>query len=344
MPRKIPGFLLFILATYVTFPAEGQKNQLKSMRCDQKLIFRKYTPCTTCKLFLGRVDCPDGWERVTLKPEKCRYTVDLAENTLSILGCTIMCKKEVEEKKCCPGFWGTECYECPGGSENICNQHGTCLDGIQNNGTCICDANYGGYACQDCKDEVHFGPDCQSVCECQHGFCNHGPSGDGKCTCYAGYTGPKCDQELHSCGDVICDANSICVVKDGKAECECIPGYRKTGIKCLAQDPCSSSPCSSPAVCKTVGVTKYQCACAEGYQGNGRVCQPINPCLDNNGGCPINTTNCFVQGPGKSYCLCKPRLSIGVEGGNDCRPIRRCPNYYCHISAQKCEVTPDGTF
>ncbi|KAM6468194.1 stabilin-1 isoform 1-T1 [Liasis olivaceus] len=344
MPRKIPGFLLFILATCVTFPAEGQKNQLKSMRCDQKLTFRKNIPCTTCKPFLGRVDCPHGWERVSITPEKCRYTVDLGENTLSILGCTIMCKKDVEEKKCCPGFWGTECYECPGGSENICNRHGTCLDGIQNNGTCICDANYGGYACQDCKDEIHFGPDCQSVCECQHGFCNHGPSGDGKCTCYAGYTGPKCDQELRSCGDVICDTNSICVVKDGKAECECIPGYRKTGIKCLAQDPCSSSPCSSPAVCKTVGVTKYQCTCAEGYQGNGRVCQPINPCLDNNGGCPINTTNCFMQGPGKSYCLCKPGLSIGVEGGNHCRPTRRCPNYYCHISAKMCEVTPDGTF
>lgn len=28
--------------------------------------------------------------------------------------------------------------ECPGGSENPCNGHGTCLDGIQQNGTCIC--------------------------------------------------------------------------------------------------------------------------------------------------------------------------------------------------------------
>lgn len=28
--------------------------------------------------------------------------------------------------------------ECPGGSENPCSGHGTCLDGIQQNGTCIC--------------------------------------------------------------------------------------------------------------------------------------------------------------------------------------------------------------
>lgn len=28
--------------------------------------------------------------------------------------------------------------ECPGGSQNPCSGHGTCLDGIQQNGTCIC--------------------------------------------------------------------------------------------------------------------------------------------------------------------------------------------------------------
>lgn len=32
----------------------------------------------------------------------------------------------------------TYLLECPGGSENPCNGHGTCLDGIQQNGTCIC--------------------------------------------------------------------------------------------------------------------------------------------------------------------------------------------------------------
>lgn len=39
-----------------------------------------------------------------------RYTVKLGENTLSLSGCYRTCKKEIEEKKCCPGFWGTECY------------------------------------------------------------------------------------------------------------------------------------------------------------------------------------------------------------------------------------------
>uniref|UniRef100_A0A670YC37 Stabilin 1 n=1 Tax=Pseudonaja textilis TaxID=8673 RepID=A0A670YC37_PSETE len=239
-------------------------------------------------------------------------TLKLGENILSMLGCTYICTKEHKEKECCPGYWGPECYECPGGSENICNQHGICLDGIGKNGTCICNANYGGFACQRCKDENHFGPDCQSVCECQNGICNHGPSGDGKCKCYPGYAGPKCDQEVRDCGGVICEANSLCVVKNGKAECDCMPGYRKTGIHCIAPDPCHFFPCSPYAVCKTFNVTKYQCTCAEGYQGNGRICQVRQPCLDNNGGCPINTTICVTRSRGKVNGALQCTLIVAV--------------------------------
>ncbi|KAM3848234.1 stabilin-1 [Vipera latastei] len=342
MPRKILGLVLFILATRATFQDEGQKNQLKSMRCNRKFTYRKTTSCTTCALISRRVRCPHGW-RPTVRPNQCRYTVNLGENTLSILGCSYMCKKEVEEEQCCPGSWGSECYECPGGSDNVCNQHGTCLDGIANNGTCICNANYGGFACQDCKDEKHFGPDCQSVCECQHGICNHGPSGDGQCTCYAGYAGPKCDQEVPNCGGVICEANSLCVVKNGKAECDCVPGYKKIGIHCLAQDPCNSFPCSPHAVCKTVGETKYQCVCAEEYQGNGRVCQVRNPCLFNNGGCPIHT-NCINNGGGKANCACKAGMQRKNYGTYECILTNECSRYFCDSSVQRCEMTPDGSF
>lgn len=28
--------------------------------------------------------------------------------------------------------------ECPGGAETPCNGRGTCLDGIDGNGTCVC--------------------------------------------------------------------------------------------------------------------------------------------------------------------------------------------------------------
>uniref|UniRef100_A0A8C0H5Q2 Stabilin 1 n=1 Tax=Chelonoidis abingdonii TaxID=106734 RepID=A0A8C0H5Q2_CHEAB len=231
----------------------------------------------------------------------------LRDNTLSLLGCSHMCKKEIEEKKCCPGFWGTECYECPGGPEKPCSGHGTCLDGITRNGTCTCEGRYGGFACQDCLDENLFGPDCQSVCECQHGVCNHGISGDGSCTCHGGYTGPKCDQELPLCRGVACGNKAQCVVMNGMAICDCILGYAPLSSLCLriAQDPCTSSPCSSLAVCKALSPEKYECTCKDGYHGDGKICQPINPCIINNGGCPENTTVCIYKSPGKVSCVCK---------------------------------------
>lgn len=33
--------------------------------------------------------------------------------------------------------------ECPGGAETPCNGHGTCLDGIAGNGTCVCQVKVG---------------------------------------------------------------------------------------------------------------------------------------------------------------------------------------------------------
>uniref|UniRef100_A0A8B9CVC7 Stabilin 1 n=1 Tax=Anser brachyrhynchus TaxID=132585 RepID=A0A8B9CVC7_9AVES len=228
-----------------------------------------------------------------------RYTVKLGENTLVQPGCYHICTKEIEEKKCCPGFWGTECYECPGGSENPCSGHGTCLDGIQRNGTCICKEQYSGFACQNCRDENRFGPDCQSVCDCVHGKCNSGVNGNGSCTCYGGYTGIRCDQELPLCKGVMCEANSECTVKDGTAVCDCKQGYRKSGSHCLAQNPCASSPCSPFAVCNVLRPEKYQCTCKEGFQGDGKICQPINPCVDNNGGCSENSTICMYKRPGE---------------------------------------------
>uniref|UniRef100_A0A670IMJ0 Stabilin 1 n=1 Tax=Podarcis muralis TaxID=64176 RepID=A0A670IMJ0_PODMU len=182
------------------------------------------------------------------------------------------------------------------------------------------------------------GPDCQSVCECQHGICNHGPSGDGSCTCYAGYTGPKCDQELLNCGGVICEANSICVVKGGQSRCECLPGYKKNGIYCQDQDPCSSYPCSSFATCKTLGPNKYECTCKAGYLGNGKICQPINPCLTDNGGCPRNSSLCSYIRPGEARCLCKPGFIR--HGDKDCFSTLSCQPHNCDRSA-KCEIDPD---
>ncbi|XP_048347256.1 stabilin-1 isoform X3 [Sphaerodactylus townsendi] len=340
MKMKPHVLFFFLPAICLIYTAKGQKNKLKSMQCNRKLTFTQNTPCTSCAV-ANRLACPLGWIKTSSLAEKgCRYTVQLEEITLSLSGCSHTCKKDIEENLCCPGYWGSECYECPAGFGKPCSGHGTCLDGITGNGSCICKDNYGGYACQDCWDDTHFGSDCQSVCECQHGICNHGISGDGGCTCYGGYTGPRCDQDP-LCRSVFCGDKSHCVVKDGQASCECSPGYKKFGTSCQVQDPCRSSPCSSFAVCKTLGAAKYECTCQYGYQGDGRICQPINPCVNNNGDCPENSTYCKFLSPGKSICVCKPGMT-GVNPAMGCTSNSGCRLYRCEKNA-KCETGPDGT-
>uniref|UniRef100_U3K2S4 Stabilin 1 n=1 Tax=Ficedula albicollis TaxID=59894 RepID=U3K2S4_FICAL len=309
------------------------------MRCNVKTMFTLNTACTSCAA-VPKVLCPRGWLKTTQRSgvRGCRYPVKLGENTLSLPGCHHMCKKEIEERKCCPGFWGTECYECPGGSENPCNGHGTCLDGIQQNGTCVCQEQYSGYGCQNCRDENHFGPDCQSECDCVHGECSSGTAGNGSCTCYGGYTGPRCDQELPLCRGVTCEANSECVVRDGAALCDCKLGYTKQGSTCQAQDPCAPSPCSPFAVCKVLGPRTYECTCKEGFQGDGKICQPINPCVDRNGGCPENSTICVYRRPGevRPGTSRRPPSSECLAFPSDCR------QYLCDLTAT-CEINSQGT-
>ncbi|OXB60701.1 hypothetical protein ASZ78_011541 [Callipepla squamata] len=147
--------------------------------------------------------------------------------------------------------------------------------------------------------------------------------------------------EPASARGVSCESNSECVVKDGTAMCDCKLGYKKSGSICIAQDPCTSSPCSPFAVCKSLGPRKYQCTCKEGYQGDGRVCQPINPCVDNNGGCPENSTNCIYKGPGEASCVCKPGMTARPPSQECFAVASDCRMYFCDISST-CEINSHG--
>ncbi|KAF7463096.1 hypothetical protein GHT09_010396 [Marmota monax] len=297
----------------------GQKVQFK--RCDIKTKLVEHTPCTTCTAIQKQV-CPSGWPRRS--PEKisqdCRYEIKLGDTLMSKSGCSLECWKEVEQKACCPGYWGSQCYECPGGAETPCNGHGTCLDGMARNGTCVCQENFSGSACQECRDPHRFGPDCQSVCSCVHGVCKSGPLGDGSCLCFAGYTGPRCDQE--------------------DPTCKCLPGYTQQGSVCLAPNPCQPSPCSPLARCSVSPNGKAQCHCPENYHGDGKVCLPQDPCTIDYGGCPSNSTLCLYQRPGKATCSCQPGLiSINNNASMGCFAV--CYPYSCDLSAT-CQLTPEG--
>uniref|UniRef100_F6RL05 Stabilin 1 n=1 Tax=Monodelphis domestica TaxID=13616 RepID=F6RL05_MONDO len=228
--------------------------------------------CLSLSLSFKNQDCPVGWSKNWEKEsEDCRYRPIL--NSILIPGCTQKCSKEVEEKACCPGFWGSQCYECPGGAQNPCNGHGACLDGIGQNGTCVCEVR--GW---EMDMEGRSG------------------EGDGSCLCFAGYTG----LELPACKALACPKNSQCVGADtGAPSCKCLPGFLLQASKCQAQNPCSPFPCSSFATCSALESGGFECRCKAGYHGDGKFCQPVDPCASNNGGCPSNTTKCVYQRPGK---------------------------------------------
>ncbi|XP_004368663.1 stabilin-1 [Trichechus manatus latirostris] len=335
------GLLLLCLLAFCLPPlsfVRGQK--ARSKRCDMKTKFVTHTPCTPCVAVKRRV-CPPGWLRQF--PEKisqdCRYEVQLGDSLLPMSGCSLECWKEVTQKACCPGYWGSECYECPGGAETPCNGRGNCLDGMARNGTCVCQEGFSGSACQECRDPSRFGPDCQSVCSCVHGVCSHGPHGDGSCLCFAGYTGPRCDQELPVCQALRCPKNSQCSKES--PTCRCLPGYTQQGSECQVRDPCRPlSPCAPLAQCLVSPMGQAQCHCRKGYHGDGMVCLPQDPCTTNNGGCPSNSTLCTYQRPGVASCSCKPGLiSFNHNASAGC--VAFCFPHSCDRSAT-CQVTLDG--
>ncbi|XP_029455316.1 stabilin-1 [Rhinatrema bivittatum] len=318
---RSPGLLLIksLLIAYFTSAMEGQEEKMTFRRYDIQTTLNLTTECTTCAA-TTTVICPRGSKKITqgIGKRDCSYTVNMGGEILSLSGCRHTCQKEIVEYVCSDGFWGSECHECPGGSQLPCSGHGTCLDGITGNGACLCEEQYNGFACEECADVNAFGPDCKSVCKCQHGICNSGISGNGSCICHAGYTGTNCDQDLPSCQALNCGDNTRCMEEGGNATCECMPGYSLLNATCQPENPCIPSPCSSLATCEILGPRQHMCTCKPGYQGDGKFCVPINPCMDKNGGCLENSTKCIYQSPGKSYCTCQPGMtmnSINISDG-----------------------------
>ena len=68
--------------------------------------------------------------------------------------------KHSDACQCYDGYWGADCKNvCPGGALNQCNAHGLCP---QANGTCVCDDNWSGKACDICATGF-IGSDCSIV-------------------------------------------------------------------------------------------------------------------------------------------------------------------------------------
>ncbi|KAI4532354.1 hypothetical protein MG293_017619 [Ovis ammon polii] len=215
------------------------KTQVRSKRCDVKTKFVTHIPCTPCPAIKKRA-CPLGWTRAF--PEKISQDCRCASppSLASGVSCGVAGDQE--------GLAGLG--KCPGGAETPCSGHGTCLDGIDGNGTCVCQENFGGSACQECRDPNRFGPDCQS--------------------------------ELLACRALNCPRNSQC--SEEAPSCSCLPGYTQQGHECrglvsIAHDSsagcfahCSAFSCDRSATCQVTPDGKTSCVCKEGEVGDGRAC------------------------------------------------------------------------
>ncbi|XP_053836223.1 nidogen-2 isoform X2 [Vidua macroura] len=181
---------------------------------------------------------------------------------------------------------------CHDGS-HACEAPARCQPGVGTEYTCECAAGYhpDGRGCQDvdeCAEGLsQCGPFsvCLNVpgsyrCECRSGY---RPAGDGQACVPLAPASDPCEDGRHPCapGD-----RARCLSRgDGRATCECLPGYTGDGIHCSDVDECAESPCHPAAVCyNTPG--SFSCRCRPGYAGDGLQCayavegnpQRLTPC------------------------------------------------------------------
>ncbi|XP_062863681.1 stabilin-2 [Trichomycterus rosablanca] len=326
-------FILLILIGMKVHLAASQNH------CNKNIQVMTKTACHSCTIsFL--VNCPEGYSKKKSGggQRDCRYHYGISG--LSSQGCSHECYKDVVEKRCCPGYWGYDCLECPGSAATPCNNNGLCSDGMGGNGTCTCKAGFVGTACEMCNENL-YGLTCSSVCRCKHGLCNNGIKGDGQCTCFSGYTGQDCDQELPDCAALNCGPNALCFedISVRKLSCKCKPGYRGDGTQCTSINPCLRKVCHEKALCVHTGPNQHTCTCTEGYEGDGLVCMPIDPCQNNYGGCISDSTQCVYDGPGKGHCECLSGFDKLVMG-EGCSVKDACKPGSCHKNANCTTVAP----
>ncbi|CAH1783893.1 unnamed protein product [Owenia fusiformis] len=288
----------------------------------------------------------------------CRYWGKVGQGQYrAYIGCYVQCKRSYTILKCCPGFFGTDCMPCPGGFKTPCNNNGKCLEGMYSgNGTCMCDVNFRGAACQLCKKDNKFGKNCDQTCTCLHGVCSNGPKGDGLCkpnSCKNGYSGLNCDLQLTLCEDgtrakLHCHVNAECIVNFKNeslidTRCQCMAGYRGNGYSCVAINPCldiSYGGCHKQAKCLYTSPGQNKCTCRKGWVGDGTACFRARKCFNSKIHCHKNAT---CKGRIKSIvgrCVCND----GYHGnGVWCVPTNTCAinNGNCHKKAI-CTVTGPG--
>eukprot|EP01125_Pyxidicula_operculata_P020222 TRINITY_DN7440_c0_g1_i1.p1 TRINITY_DN7440_c0_g1~~TRINITY_DN7440_c0_g1_i1.p1 ORF type:complete len:587 (-),score=22.89 TRINITY_DN7440_c0_g1_i1:110-1870(-) len=170
---------------------------------------------------------------------------------------------------CYSGHYGPDCAPCN------CPPNSYCIDGIDGNGTCLCNAGFTGINCSDCTDITntscicppgYYGSSC-TPCNCSPNDCDDGRNGTGTCSqCPRGRYGVMCD--LCDCGYQYCSDGV-----GGTGECTC-----KTCTNCTFSHEIKGCICDS----NTFGSDCTPCSCKEnekcsdGIDGNGSCCPYVS--------------------------------------------------------------------
>lgn len=228
--------------------------------------------------------------------------------------CGATCASSVGCVNCPSGTYGSNCTDCPGGRFTPCSNQGTCLQGVNGNGQCICSFGYKGSNCS-VKCPGPAGVPCYG-----RGTCTD----DGTCLCSANWAGADCnmpcngfDQRLANSSS--CSSVGTCDKKDGS--CHCFYGYG--GSYCQIKCPGTSGPCNNRGMCLAENGT---CSCY------------------------TNTTIGFWNGPSCSYCQpgyydassCSKKCANGVSDATFTQCV--CDPYWSGEGCSKpCPGLLDGS-
>ncbi|XP_046840914.1 stabilin-2-like isoform X2 [Xenia sp. Carnegie-2017] len=295
--------------------------------CDNRT---KLGPCRDCGLTALYPRCPNEYVP-TGETRTCSYYRNTGFSDAKNSGCRAVCKPK--RRKCCEGFYGSDCLPCPGPIGNPCFGNGKCSS---ETGICKCNLRFAGTACELCKDNRTFGLECKRNCSCVHGTCDNGPKGNGFCvpgTCKRRYSGKDCGLVLKPCYRAssrrlkfsLCHAHGRCYLQNSKPTCVCLPGYRKVGSSsCYEINPClrkDRGGCHQNAICRKTRPGQNTCTCNVGWTGDGFYCVPINYCIMPSRGHCHGNAKCTFTGPAQVKCTC----NRGYDGdGTKCQENNPC--------------------